>query len=104
MSNHVSILCICGSGVVTSSMVANRLKDQLGQKGFDVEATEANPSEVEDYTLRHHYDLIAAASPVDKTYGVPKLNAISMVTGINSDAFIKQAIEVFKKEGIEPKK
>lgn len=100
--SSVSILSICGSGVVTSSMVANRLKDQLGERGYDVSTTEANPSEVEDYVHRSKFDLIAYASPIGDNFGVPALNAIGMVTGRGEEKFIDDAVEIFKSQGKMP--
>ena len=41
----VNILSVCGSGTVTSSMVAAKLKEKLGERGYSVYTTEARPTE-----------------------------------------------------------
>ena len=41
----VNILSVCGSGTVTSSMVAAKLKEKLGERGYSVTTTEARPTE-----------------------------------------------------------
>ena len=41
----VNILSVCGSGTVTSSMVAAKLKEKLGDRGYSVSTTEARPTE-----------------------------------------------------------
>ena len=35
----VNILSVCGSGTVTSSMVAAKLKEKLGERGYSVSTT-----------------------------------------------------------------
>ena len=40
MAKQVKILCVCGSGTVSSAMVANKLKEKLGEHGFNVSAVE----------------------------------------------------------------
>lgn len=41
------ILCVCGSGTVSSNMVANKLRDQLGEAGWDCTTVETSPGGVE---------------------------------------------------------
>ncbi|WP_182187550.1 PTS fructose transporter subunit IIB [Pectinatus frisingensis] len=98
----IKVLTICGSGVVTSSMVANQIKDIFGEMGYDVYATEANPSEIENYTMREKFDFIAFASPIVDSCGVPAINAMGLVTGMGKDDFIQKAIDVLKKIGKYP--
>ena len=45
MAKSVRILSICGSGTVTSSMVASKLKDYLQGQGYSVTSTEAKPQQ-----------------------------------------------------------
>ena len=44
----VNILSVCGSGTVTSSMVAAKLKEKLGERGYSVSTTEARPTKGSD--------------------------------------------------------
>ena len=90
---------ICGSGVVTSSMVANKIVELLGDEGYDVSTVEANPSELEGYCMREKFDLIAYSSPIGDPCGGPALNAIGLITGMGEEEFVEQAIEIFKNAG-----
>lgn len=47
MAKQVKILCVCGSGTVSSAMVANKLKEKLADHGFDVNAVECSPTSAE---------------------------------------------------------
>lgn len=96
---EIKILSICGSGVVTSSMVANKLIELFAEEGYDVKATEANPSELEGYCMREKFDLIAYSSPIGDSCGVPALNAIGLITGMGEEEFMHDALEILKKAG-----
>ena len=97
----VRILTVCGSGIVTSSMLANTITDMLEAKGYDVEAMEANPSEMPNYLARQHYDFVAYASPIDQDdlNGVPSIPAIGLITGRGTDEFEEKMMAVLKAAG-----
>lgn len=42
---NVNVLSVCGSGTVTSSMVAGKVKETLKEKGINSSTTEARPTE-----------------------------------------------------------
>ena len=46
MVDKVRFLSVCGSGVVTSHMVANKIVDLLSEQGYDADPDECNPSEL----------------------------------------------------------
>lgn len=99
MATKIKILSICGSGVVTSSMVASKLKDLFEEKGYDVSTTEANPSELETYVMREQFDFIAYSSPIGDSFGVPALNAIGLITGMGEEEFVEDALKILKEKG-----
>lgn len=49
MSREINVLTVCGSGIVTSSMIANQIVEMLEDEGYDAHAQEANPSEMENF-------------------------------------------------------
>jgi PTS system galactitol-specific IIB component len=99
MGARIKILSICGSGVVTSNMLANKMKEMFSEKGYDVSTVEANPSEVEGYVMREKFDLIAYSSPISDSFGVPALNAIGLITGLGEDQFMEDALKILKDSG-----
>lgn len=88
------ILCVCGSGTVSSAMVAGKLKEKLREKGYDVTTIEASPPGVESALTSGGFDLIACVSPVYEEYGVPKVNAVGMLTGMSEDKVIEDCIAI----------
>jgi PTS system galactitol-specific IIB component len=95
----IKILSICGSGVVTSSMIGNKLKEMFGEKGYDVSTVEANPSELETYVMREKFDFIAFSSPIGDNHGVPALNAIGLITGMGEEKFLEDGLKILKDSG-----
>lgn len=91
---NVKILCVCGSGTVSSSMVANKLKEKLAKHGYAVNAVEASPTSVESALSAGGFSLIACVSPVYKDYGIPKVNAVGMLTGLAEKQVIDDCLKI----------
>jgi galactitol PTS system EIIB component len=90
------ILCVCGSGTVSSAMVAQKLKDKLGERGYSVTAAECSPNSVETSLAAGGFDLIACVSPVYQDYGVPKVSAIGMLTGLSEDQVLADCLKILE--------
>ena len=71
----VNILSVCGSGTVTSSMVAAKLKEKLGERGYSVSTTEARPTEALNLATSGRFDILTHTSPLpDGDYTIPTVN------------------------------
>ena len=90
------ILCVCGSGTVSSAMVAGKIKEQLAEKGWEVHAVETSPNGVESTLAGDRYDLIACVSPVNQDFGVPKVNAVGMLTGLSEAQVIEDCLKILE--------
>lgn len=100
MAIAVNILSVCGSGTVTSSMVAAKLKDKLGARGYAVNTTEARPTEAMNLAQSGRFDILTHTSPLPKgDYGMPVINAFACVIGIGEDKFIDEVVEALKSVG-----
>ena len=88
------ILCVCGSGTVSSAMVSQKLKEQLAEQGVDAEMATASPSTVENTLLGSQFDLIACVSPVYQEYNVPKVNAVGMLTGLSEEQVVADCLKI----------
>lgn len=93
-----NILCVCGSGTVSSAMVSGKLKEKLAEKGWDVNAVEASPSGVESALAGKDFDLIACVSPVHQDFGIPKVKAVGMLTGMAEDKVVADCIAVLEEK------
>ncbi|MDG3063095.1 PTS sugar transporter subunit IIB [Lacticaseibacillus casei] len=88
MTKRINLLAVCGSGTVTSSMVAGEIQDELSDDGYTVKATEARPTEAKQLIDSGKFDLVVYTSPLPKAdYGVPVINGTGLLTGIGEDEF-----------------
>ncbi|MFT8381800.1 MAG: PTS sugar transporter subunit IIB [Lacticaseibacillus paracasei] len=88
MSKRINLLSVCGSGTVTSSMIAGEITDNLKGDGYHVIATEARPTEAKQLVDSGNFDLIVFTSPLPKAeYGIPVINGTGLLTGIGEDEF-----------------
>lgn len=95
--SHFNVLSVCGSGTVTSSMVADKLKETLEEKGYSISTTEARPTEALQLAQGGTFDFITFTSPLPEgDYGVPIVNAIGFLTGFGEDEFLDEVEEVIK--------
>lgn len=92
----IRVLTVCGSGTVSSSMVASKLKERLKEEGYDVITTEVNPGGVESAISSGNYDLIAYTSPIQGEYDIPAINAVGFLTGFGEEDFIDEVMKIIK--------
>ena len=78
------ILVACGTGMSTSTMIAQKLQDYLAQQGIPATTSQCCLSEI-PLNCRG-VDLIVTSMKTATDYGVPTLNGAALLTGINDDA------------------
>lgn len=88
------ILVACGSGIATSTVIANRVKDLCTDHGYSVKVEQRKITEVEG--LAPDYDLIVSSTRVPNTVTTPSVFAINYLTGMNADATDAQVLEILK--------
>ncbi|WP_422446622.1 PTS sugar transporter subunit IIB [Thermoanaerobacterium sp. DL9XJH110] len=89
-----NVLSVCGSGTVSSSMVAEKLKDIMEKKGIKINTTEAKPTEVENYVSQGNFDFIIHTSPLSGNYNIPVINAVGFLTGFGEEKFLEEVENV----------
>ena len=94
-----NILCVCGSGTVSSAMVAGKLKERLKEKGWDAIMIEASPNSIASEISGKQFDLIACVSPVHEDFGIPKVKAVGMLTGMAEDKVVSDCLAVLEAKG-----
>ncbi len=99
MMKTCNILCVCGSGTVSSAMVAGKLKERLKEKGWDANMIEASPNSISSEISGKQFDLIACVSPVHEDFGIPKVKAVGMLTGMAEDKVVNDCLAVLEAKG-----
>ena len=96
MMKTCNILCVCGSGTVSSAMVAGKLKERLKEKGWDAAMVEASPNSISTEITGKKFDLIACVSPVYEDFGIPKVKAVGMLTGLSEDKVVDDCLKILE--------
>ncbi|QJW47151.1 PTS sugar transporter subunit IIB [bacterium BFN5] len=90
-----NVLSVCGSGTVTSSMIAEKLKEALLERNIKITATEAKPTEALNLAEGGRFDFITHTSPLPSAnYGIPTINAVGFLTGFGEDEFLEEVMRV----------
>ncbi len=93
------IIVACGSGVATSNVAAEKLRNLLEDRGLrsiDVRAVDIKSLEME----AKHADLLVSITPGsrrDQELGIPVLNGIPLLTGVGAGALADQIAALAKK-------
>ena len=91
------VLSICGSGTVTSTMVAAKVKEEMADRGLTVTTNTGRPTEALGYAQSGAFDLIVHTSPLPAgDYGIPKISSISCLTGMGEDEFLDEVEAALK--------
>jgi PTS system galactitol-specific IIB component len=93
------IIVACGSGVATSNVAAEKLRNLLadrGLRGIDVRAVDIKSLESEA-KLADLLVTITPGSQRDTELGIPVLNGIPLLTGMGAAKLADQIAEMAKK-------
>ncbi|GBU10426.1 PTS galactitol transporter subunit IIB [Erysipelotrichaceae bacterium] len=88
------IIVACGGAVATSTVAANAIKNLCESNGILCEINQIRMSEIE--SICQGYDLIVTTARMDKNFGVPYVNGISFLTGINKDKIEKEILTILQ--------
>lgn len=89
------VLSVCGTGGVTSGVVADKIRDICVKHGINVEVQTAKALEVQSRIESSHYDLVASATRVKETT-VPVVNCMSFLSGVDEDVLEQKIIDMLK--------
>ena len=96
----IHVLAVCGSGTVTSSMVAGKIRDRLGEQGYRVMTEEARPTEALNLAQSGRFDVLTHTSPLpDADYGIPIINAFACIIGVGEEQFFEDVIKALNSVG-----
>jgi PTS system galactitol-specific IIB component len=85
----LTILAVCGSGVVSSSMIQQKVKDILSPLGVEANVIGLLPQSVQSYVERGGIDFIVSTSPIPGTITVPVIKGVALLTGFGEDECIE---------------
>ena len=92
----LTVLAVCGSGVVSSSMIEQKLTDIL-KPIADVKVIGLLPTSVKTYVDRGGIDFVVSTSPIPGEISVPVVKGVALLTGFGEDACIAEIKQVAEK-------
>lgn len=98
----LNVVTVCGSGAVSSTMMAEMVTEFLEDQGFDVNATETMPGSLDSVMIQSGWDLIVTATPIEDKYGVPIVDGVALLTGRGVDEVFEKILDVLKETGKIP--
>jgi galactitol PTS system EIIB component len=95
-NTSLTVLAVCGSGVVSSSMIAQKLEETLKPLGARVNVIGLLPTSVQTYVERGGVDFVVTTSPIPGTINVPVIKGIALLTGFGEDECLDEIRKVAK--------
>ncbi|MFM1652620.1 PTS sugar transporter subunit IIB [Brevibacillus sp. B_LB10_24] len=90
----IQILTVCGSGTVSSTMVAQKLKEALAADGIKIVTTEVKPTQVISHVEQGNYDFVVNTTPVPDNIPIPVINGVGFLTGLEEEEFLEEVRSV----------
>lgn len=88
------IIVACGTGMATSSMIAEKVRAVLEENQVEYTLSQAQLSELDMYK---EADLFVTAMRVEEDYGVPMVVGTPFLVGIGEAEAAAKIIEILKK-------
>lgn len=92
--NETRVLVVCGSGVATSTVVSEKVKELAAARGWRLNTSLCRATDVRQNVSTFKPDLVLATTQVPGDLGVPTIAAMALLTGIGEDAVIEQVDSV----------
>jgi len=91
----LNVLAVCGSGVVSSSMIEQKIVDNL-ESIANVKVVGLVSTSVKAYVDRGGYDFVVTTSPIPGEINIPVIKGVALLTGFGEDAVIEEIQRVAK--------
>lgn len=93
--NKKKIVIACGTGIATSTVVADKIADLCKREGIDALISQCKVTELGSYV--DGADLIVSTTILGNKYDVPTINGLPFITGIGEEETLKKVAEELKK-------
>jgi PTS system galactitol-specific IIB component len=89
---RVHVLCVCGSGIVTSSMLLVRVQDIFEEEKISCTVDTVSPPGLESIISSSHIDMIITTTPLTEMRGIncPVIHGHALLSGIGEDQVVEE--------------
>ena len=88
---EVKVLIACGSGIATSTVAQEKVKEILKKEKIPAKITKGTVGQV--HYLQDDVDLILLTTKYNKPLNKPVISVFGLISGINEDQIKKEIIE-----------
>ncbi len=89
------IVVACGTGMATSTIIAEKIRGILEQEGIKYSITQCILGEIGSYAASA--DLIVTSMKVQETYAAPVVVGTPFIVGINEEMAKEKILEILSK-------
>lgn len=95
MPGQKNLLLVCGTSVATSTVVKEKLKEELPKRGVDIGTlTKAKVTEAEGKVQSGNYDLVVATTSLNEDrFDIPVITTQAFMTGIGEDEVLQDIVD-----------
>ncbi|MCF6097507.1 PTS sugar transporter subunit IIB [Thermovorax subterraneus] len=93
-SERKVVLVACGTGIATSTVVAERVKKIIDDNGINADVIQCKMSEVT--SKESGADLLVTTSILPRSFSIPVVNAMGYLTGIGTENIDKEILKYLK--------
>ncbi|WP_290771369.1 PTS sugar transporter subunit IIB [Anaerofustis sp.] len=90
----ITVLVVCGSGVATSNLAAEKLKSLCNDENISIDTYQCKASEASARKKMIDPDIIVTTVNLDEKFDVPVINGKSLITEIGIPEFKKELFSV----------
>ena len=90
-----NICVVCASGMATSVLISQQLKDLLKQRNIDANVT---TTKVSDLGVVSNYDIIVTSTLLPDNLEIPVIRTMSFLTGIGMEKEADKIVEVLQRK------
>ncbi|GFK23659.1 PTS sugar transporter subunit IIB [Tetragenococcus halophilus] len=85
-----NIVVVCGSGVATSTVVTNKIKDWLKEQGMDSNVKITQSTMMSELNNIDDYDAVVSTTTIPDTLTDKVISGLPLLTGIGGDEVLEQ--------------
>lgn len=85
-----NIVVVCGSGVATSTVVTNKIKDWLKKQGMDSNVKITQSTMMSELNNIDDYDAVVSTTTIPDTLTDKVISGLPLLTGIGGDEVLEQ--------------
>ena len=90
----VKIMCVCGTGIATSTVAHDGIEKICKKHGIDFDIIQCKALEVASKVSTFNPDIIVATTPVSAKTSVPVVSGLPLLTGVGLEKLEQDVIAV----------